>query len=307
MLFRIRQPKELGRTLAEQVPWQEAHLFDVGPRAHAERQRLLKAFRLFADQSGIQDVDQQVIAFLWSRLPNATPKSVAGYAGRLVKALHAEGITGVRTRRLLAVKKTLSRAGTLLRPDQAPPVDTETVVNAVHQLVGAGDLRTGAFVALVWVTRARMADARYMMVSDVTFVRSGEAVALEVQLKEKQQQAWTPLVFVPAGPLTTVVISHVRARRAEAGEAASLFAASQREYSVLMAKAKAALPLGSWAHSLRRGAAQQLEVDGASLTEISALLRHASTATTRRYLQSTSRQQRAKEALALDGLQNSWV
>ena len=303
-VFRLRDGKQAARALAHLVPWDQAHTFDVGPRAAGTRDWLLRAFRQFAEgETETTPPDQTLIRFVWGRLRGASSLSVADYCGRLLKALAAEGETGYRTRRVLAVKRALTRFGTLLRPSQAPPVDVDAVMDVVEAFGREGAERERAFVALVWMARARMADARYLLVRDLVEVTDEGATGLEVALKEKQQKSWTPVVYLPPGTLTLYVVEWARARRLAEGQDAPLFAATETQYQRLMRRVVGALPAGSWAHSLRRGSAQALQSWGMSVDGLRDALRHASSRTTVRYLMRTAPEARRKARSTLDVLQ----
>ena len=229
-VFRLRDGKQAARALAH---LDQAHTFDVGPRAAGTRDWLLRAFRQFAEGETTPP-DQTLIRFVWGRLRGVSSLSVADYCGRLLKALAAEGETGYRTRRVLAVKRALTRFGALLRPSQAPPVDVDAVMDVVEAFGREGAERERAFVALVWMARARMADARYLLVRDLVEVTDEGATGLEIALKEKQQKSWTPVVYLPPGTLTQYVVECARARRLAEGQDAPLFAATETQYQRLM-------------------------------------------------------------------------
>ena len=307
VLFRIRDPKQLGQAVRKLVPWEAAHTYCVGPRAAGARSWMLRAFRKFAAESPTLPVDQAVVKFLWSRLEGASPLTVAGYCGSLLRALAAEGVVGARTKRVLATRRALTRFGTLLRPRQAPPVDTAVVQSTVEALLEQGCDRESAFVALVWVARARMSDVRYLLVRDLTLVcDEGVEPGLEVALKEKQQRQWSPVVYLPPGELTCRVVAWWQ-RCSATGPDTPLFAATEAEYQALLKRVVARLPAGSWAHSLRRGSAQVLQKWGMELDGLQSALRHASGTQTRRYMMSTAEADRRKAREQLDALQGGWV
>ena len=297
-VFAERDGKKAGRLLRDLVPWQEAHTFAVGHHAAKERDRLLARFEEFrSTMPGTTTVEDLVIQWAWRALKTASPGVVRNYMDRLCRAI-ADDEGWVISRKVIRVKKALSRMGVMIRPKQATPLHTSEVMAALKLLRQSGHNTAAAMVAICWMTRARISDIRYVVKADWREVdgQGGAAhlVDAEVHAKEKARLQWQPAIFLPRGQITAVAVEFWR----QATEGGLVFGGDTPRYAVLKRQILRVMPKLDgqwWTHSLRRGAAQQMDLAGTSRLHIKESLRHQDERQTLRYLDSTNATRRGKE------------
>lgn len=308
-VFVARGGKQVARAIRENVPWERAHEFAVGPHAAREALRLVAKFHEFWNRPENSSLppDAALVKHMWQCLETAQPRTVQDAMDRVVKQLHREGVTGVRTQRFLGARAALKRLSVMARPVQAEPLKLEDVKGAVEALGQKGELAAAAMLALAWVTRSRVPDLRVLTVEDVREVEGAGAadvgvVGLEVWAKEKQARTWRPPIYAPPGALTAVVVAWVRRVQAEGRR--EVFGAGVAEYERILGLLRGALPAGSWLHGVKRGAAQAVEAaTGAGPEEMRQLLRHQNVEVTHRYLNATTAKRRRQEEQLTRALQ----
>eukprot|EP01063_Lacrimia_lanifica_P026708 TRINITY_DN3642_c0_g1_i20.p2 TRINITY_DN3642_c0_g1~~TRINITY_DN3642_c0_g1_i20.p2 ORF type:complete len:438 (-),score=35.63 TRINITY_DN3642_c0_g1_i20:92-1405(-) len=239
-----------------------------------ESDRLFHKFRAFPRRSG-EAADDHLVRFVSHSLQTASPGSVLGYRARLLRELQRRGCRGYRTMKIQATKRAVKRFAAMVKPRQAMTVAPRQVHDAVRALMTWGYRREAAMVAVAWMLRSRLSDAKYLVTSDVKEVLNPggppSRVGAEVLLREKLTLEWKPPTYLPPGHISGVFVEWVRAVRRAGGR--TLF--NPEEYTLIKSRVRRALPPGAWVNSLRRSAVQAIEAAfGISVEEAGELLRH---------------------------------
>ncbi len=264
-------PAVIGSYLAE------THLWGGSVRTPIEYARILgRFFALFPDPSEVAPIG--VHSFAYGRSPGADQPAASTICVRLA------AISGLYefARRVGAIDR--NPAADIRRPRPAPSLPRGLATDELQRLLAvipsnpAGQ-RDRAIILLILLTGLRRSEVFSLTVGDVDFetgdyivrVKGGRerrrripAPALEAILAALQAEGRAPAELSPDAPLFTV---------SGAG-----FYASLRRYA-----ASAGLA-GVCPHVLRHMAAKLRRHAGASVEEVSALLGHASIATTATYL-----------------------
>ena len=306
-LFSFRDGRSLAGALRNATGWEDIPRLALAAHTAGEKDRLWASFEGFwGGLSAGTPSDEAVLRYVWTRLGSISCRTAKTYLERLAAIAIEQGERGTRTRRLQNAKKALRRLSTLIRPRQAPPVATAQV----HEALGALQGRARVLLALCWVTRCRVPDLRFVTRADWREIDGAggdsRATSAAVYAKEKQALEWRPEIFLPAGPITAIVVEYMRTVAPSSTEL--IFGGNSTKYAGLKKAILAALPEGSWLHSSRRGAIQEVQKgDGGPRPLLKRLLRHGKDAedTTARYLTTTNDHQRKTEAELLRALQMS--
>ena len=304
LIFRERNGKELGKTMRKLISWEHAGEFTVAPSTKGKNDWLMQRFHTFRNSLPPDTpLDHAVTKFAWSVLGSASPASARDYMGRIAKQLTLQGETGVRTKHYRAVRATLKRTGTYIRPSQAPPITTKEVWDSIKTLQERDQTRAASMLAIAWVSRNRIPDIRFVTTTDFVEVgnRGGSPsrVSAAVYAKEKGRQDWCEAVYLPAGKMTAVAVEFFRSEPART----CVFGGDGARYERIKRQIRSALPNGAWLHSTKRGAAQEINLLQEDKEEMKDALRHKSLAMTSRYLDSLNAPKRRKQEELLRPLQ----
>ena len=304
-IFSIRDTKELGRAVRERTSWDTMCKFAVGPQTAQGSDRVWAVFQKYCDEHGFSPTEAALLRYAHSALETAGPKTVAAYVRKILHRCKQTGIRGVRTRRVQDTVRALTRMSSAVRSVQAPPVSTQQVAAATKALEEGGDLQAAAFVAMTWLTRSRVPDLRFMTSKDwAELENSGgppATVGAKLYAKEKGAKEARPGIYLPPGRLTGVAVRFWRQWQGT-GYA---FGGESGEYVDLKRRIHSALPEGSWLHSLKRGAAHEIEETGVCDEDVSRFLRHSKNNwnVTQKYLNPTNAYRREREKTLLGTLQ----
>ena len=301
--FSIRDGKALGRAMHERIPWDELHLHATAPTTQGEVQRVWSDFLRGCATAPHLSKEVHLLQFAHRRLRTAAPRSVVGYMCKILRECKRRGIRGVATVRVLGAKKALRRLSAAVRPRQAPPLPPSDVITGVNKLVKAGDQHAAALAAMSYMTRSRVPDLRFLNKSDWREIHcAGESpikVGAELFAKEKGVLVARPPIYLPPGPLTAIAVSFWRTVQHHN----TVMGGNTREFESLMERIRKVMPKGTWMHSFKRGAAQAIQLQGASNERMRLLLRHSNVGQTAAYLNATNVSARMRETEELKTLQ----
>ena len=304
-IFRLRQGKDLGRFIHENVPWTAAPLFATAPTTYEKTQGLLRRFMQFhASLKNNTPWDEAIRQFAWEVMKRASPKTAADYMRKIAKALSQKGEKDVRTRDYHLTLKALTRFGVYIRPKQALPITTNAVYEALLGLLSAGKEASAAMLATAWVTRCRIPDLRFMTSEDFCELEpnlGGHPTSVDVGVfaKEKQCTKWCPPVLMPAGKITAIAVVFWRKQPVQQ----CAFGGESRTYARIKRDIRKFLPAETWLHSTKRGAAQTVDEDLHPEGTLQAALRHQDKQTTLLYLNALNARKRKEQRTTFAALQ----